>query len=107
MVMRYHCGLAAGHIYAHPTGDADQRLQTENTRDTSVIQVDEAEGLQAQHEVVEHGNKAEDGDDPELSMENREDDLIYEGEPSEDGQDRDSDDDEFLAMDNMYGCNYD
>jgi hypothetical protein len=91
MVMRYHWGLAPGHTYTHNCNTSFAPLSPKNVEPEinppvadTVIQVREID------------------DDPELDLENREDDWVEDEVVSECEQDIE-DDEEYLAMTDMYG----
>ena len=114
MVMRYYWGLAVGHVYTHSTDDSNLTQDTLNddaeTNDDLVLETDSSNvGLSAQLLVQEDSAWAGEGDDPEFSFENREDDFIDELTilSSDEEGDIDGDDDEALAMNDMYVFNYD
>jgi hypothetical protein len=99
--MRFHWGLAAGHTYAcgsNTSSDFNHALPTPEA----------FEGLEP--ETGDSGVDAyipanADDDDPELGFENREDDL---GEDEVLSEEEDiENDDEFLAMNDMYGLDDD
>jgi hypothetical protein len=106
MVMRYYWGLAIGHTYSHfqPATTAASAVPTQGPHSTM------ASGLEAETERdLVHTNYVyePDVDDPELSLENREDDLGEwdEGFGSEDefAEDGEGDDEQLVAMYDMYG----
>lgn len=112
MVMRYHWGLAAGHTYAH--GEMYDPEMPSTKLPTSVEEPETSYDTGADVHMT-----GENGDDPELGFENRQDDLIEDaansdGEASGGGDDSIDDagnveenEDEVLAIDNMYGPAYD
>jgi hypothetical protein len=105
MIMRFHPGLAIGHRYnsgqsTHASaGNVDISLeQTAAMAEAEDNLVPDIADFQSDH--------GSDSDDPELGFGNREDDVI--DIDSEDFEDEDdvyakSDDEEFLAMNEMYG----
>jgi hypothetical protein len=119
MVMRYHWDLAAGHIYARGTSViSEPEMLASNT--TVIPSVDTEPETSSGSAVGAHTIEEENqnNDDPELGFENRQDDFIEEAE-NIDGEDDlveegvnfdveqgTEDDDELLAMDDMYGPPY-
>ena len=107
--MRYYWGLAVGHIYSHNTSSPTQTSSTAKELDKHVDLEPDLEkstidtGLITQ--PLEQENDVRDGDDPELSFENREDDFIDELEEvvSEEGV---IEGDELLTTEDMYGYSY-
>jgi hypothetical protein len=108
MIMRYHWGLAVGHVYSH-----DSAANT--STGTSAVQSSVIDGgLEPELEAATdpnpdphppHHDSDSDTEDPELGFEDREDDLIdtRDGFHSEDELDVDFDDDDLLVMtDEMY-----
>ena len=94
MVMRYHWGLAVGHTYGHDCNVSSAPLvQEDQEPETNIYGADTV--------IVEN----ETDDDPELSLENREDDWVEDDAVSEEEQDIE-DDEEYLAMVDMYGTAY-
>jgi hypothetical protein len=75
------------------TVDASDNLELETT-------VDDVGPIS----VLEHENDAPDHDSEELGFENREDDFFDDAGASDEER---GDDEEFLAMDSMYGFSYD
>jgi hypothetical protein len=104
MVMRYHWGLAAGHTYTYaPDFDSSDRSSTPSTSDDTGLLEPETSALAVDTYMLVGD---EDEDDPEFGFENREDDMVEEEVVSEEEQGLE-DDDEFLAMHNMYGSAFD
>jgi hypothetical protein len=112
MVMCYHIGLAAGHVSSTInvcTDDApamthfNELASTEIgkvwTYETSTNNNNSTDSTHTLQFVVD-----EDGDNAELGFENHEDDLL-EGDAKEDDNEDEQwvDDEEFLAMNDMYG----
>lgn len=103
MVMRYHWGLAAGHTYTHSAMFEPTSIEEPETSSDTVADVHMTEENQ------------DDASDPELGFVNRQDDLIEDAEISDGEASGDWDDsivdaendDEILAIDNMYGHAYD
>jgi hypothetical protein len=112
MVMRYHWGLAIGHLYTHERaadkGDLDisecsateRPLNGEATQHTiaaSSNEIDVAEINQSIHSVA----------DEELGLSNRDDDDWLDVGISDDESERtEESDDALAAMDEMYGSLY-
>ena len=97
--MRYHWGLGIGHLYSHAnvTNPSTTAAQCSDNGETSAT----TEDNMIPHQP--HDENDSEVDDPELCSENREDcDLGEAEEGSENGLDTE-DDDELLAMDDMYG----
>jgi hypothetical protein len=80
MVMRYHWGMAAGHVYTHATPNNICRQAAATDENTT------GEPTSSEHpgfrctDLSEQDLEPEDreGDDPELAFENREDDFLAE-----------------------------
>jgi len=108
MVMRYYWGLAVGHAYTHATDDTNlpstqASSASENNMDRADDQeLDKNSGDTAQ--PSERDNDAPDND-PEFGFENRQDDFIDDAEVPDNGGIED--DEEFLAMNDMYWFDYD
>jgi len=119
--MRYHWGLAAGHTYAHVRdGISEPESELPVAASTNIMTSAEEPEMTA---VNVHMSEEDQNDgDPELGFENRQDDLIDSEDASNDGEGSEreddelvedagnfdsEDDDEFLAMDSMYGSAYD
>jgi hypothetical protein len=114
MVMRYHWGLAAGHTYAH--GAIFEPEMPSTNISTSVEEPETSYDIVSDVHMTDEN---QDDDNPELGFENRQDDLIedmanFDGEASgdednsnDDAGNVDEDEDEVLAIDNMYGPAYD
>jgi hypothetical protein len=108
MFMRYYWGLAAGHTYTHSTRNDDSPTETSATSNTDDLEPETSSGdfgllnqlLGRNDDDVQHDN------DAELSFENRQDDIFDEADISED-EGAVEGDDEFFAMHDMYGINYD
>jgi hypothetical protein len=88
MVMRFHWGLAAGHVYTHAAGNnlQPQPIAT-TTHDEDTIrdlEYDMTTGKAV--DLSEHENDTPDLDNPEFSLENHEDELLDE-DPSWDDHD--------------------
>jgi hypothetical protein len=108
MVMRYHWGLAAGHEYAfrNATGNCSSPSQTAG--DTTGWNDVELEVSLGDGGLI--GQQPETGDawdDPwdneEFGFENRQDDVLGDSEESDDEVEQEmEDDEEFLAMEDMY-----
>lgn len=101
-MMRYHWGLAVGHVYS--------RGLAAETRGTTTIQCDTAAEPDSNilDEVVPvpdfaHYEHNSDIEDPELGFDDREDDWVDIEDGLEDELERDYDDDLLVAMDDMYG----
>jgi len=101
MLMRYHWGLAVGHVYSHGQGvDAPSTLAAAQDFDDT-----------AENETVlepclrDDQDDVSDTEDPELGFDNREDDWVdAEGDSEEEGVGAEEDEDELIvAMDDMYG----
>ena len=115
--MRYHWGLAAGHTYAH--GEMYDPEMPSTNIPTSVEEPETSYNTGADVHMTGENQNDDDDDDPELGFENRQDDLIEDaansdGEASGGGDDSIDDagnvkenEDEVLAIDNMYGPAYD
>jgi len=99
--MRYHWGLAIGHIYTHGQAAATTDNSTQELHPTTTGSL-EAETDQ-DPELLNQMNAPEDAD-AEFSLENREDDLVEEIQGSEDehAEDSDGDDEQLVAMHDMY-----
>jgi hypothetical protein len=101
MVMRYYWGLAAGHIYTHSCD-----LYSSNGRSTPPVP-DGTEPLEPEMSIpAVDANIQEDEDDAEFGFENRQDDILEEDLVFDEEQGLE-DDDEFLAMYDMYGPAFD
>jgi hypothetical protein len=105
MVMRYYWGLAAGHVYTHGAGNSDLPTDVSGTVDASDnLELETTVDDVGPISVLEHENDAPDHDSEELGFENREDDFFDDAGASDEER---GDDEEFLAMDSMYGFSYD
>jgi hypothetical protein len=99
MVMRYHVDLAAGHVSTAINGRTDDAPTTSHSNELANTEIGEVWTYETRQFVVD-----EDGDNAELGFENREDDLLDgDAEDNEDEDEQWVDDDEFLAMNDMYG----
>ena len=100
MIIRYHWGFGIGHIYSHG--------QTAGFAATSTQAADTSDDLEPEANIssqpVDHSYNS-DVDDPELGFENREGDDLGDEDGWEDCplEDVDCDDDQLVAMDDMYG----
>lgn len=88
MLMRYHYGLGVGHIYAHSAS-------TENAPEHNLQNL-ESEEVGSKLPVDDVRVK------DVLELEQEGDDIDF-GSDSEDSNGGETDDDELLAMDEMYG----
>jgi hypothetical protein len=99
MVMRFHWGLAAGHVYTHPVRNISQTqpsVSTTHDEDTiRDLESDMTSGNPA--DLLEQEDDAPDLDNPEFSLENHEDDLFDEEDDFEDEQELGDDEHLFLA----------
>jgi hypothetical protein len=99
MVMRYHWGLAIGHIYSHGQAATIADTSTQDLHPTTTLE-EETDQVPA---LVDHMNEP-DAEDAEFSLESLEDDLGEADAESEEEHEGDSDDDEQLAIwHDMYG----
>ena len=104
--MRYHCGLAAGHVYTCGGQDLPRATQTQS----SVNIIEPVDAIELEGEVPTNedivGSGWEDVEDVEYGLESRDtgDLLNAEEEEEEEEEEEDSEDDErrVLAMDEMY-----
>jgi len=82
MVMRYHWGMAVGHVYTHATPNNICRQATttdENTTgDLDLPTSSEHPGFCTDLSEQDVEPEDHEGDDPELAFENREDDFLAE-----------------------------
>jgi hypothetical protein len=118
MLMRYHWGLAPGHVYTHTSNTTAPAAtmqapnsvapSTYNNLDTSTSTAPMAAGTSSstnEFSTLYHLELEmdEDGDYPEFGFENRQDDLIGEDEFDKEGYDDDDEGeeggDEFMGMD--------
>jgi hypothetical protein len=102
MVMRYHWGLGVGHVYSHDQGMARTTTTSCTSAQTSAITMDNP--VDIIHQQLDDGNNS-DVDNPELGLEDRDDDL-GENDRLRDEAEVDCDDDsdeQLLVMDDMYG----
>lgn len=107
MLMRYHWGLAIGHVYSHGqaasiTPVSTEAIATASTNDTEPETSAESEVHQSPHRLDPENNP--DVDDAEFGFQNREDDFGDEEEGS--GLDVYTEDEEDLMAsrsDDMYG----
>lgn len=104
--MRYHWGLAIGHVYTHgqtttTTTTTTDGLTLVHAAMSSNLE-DETDQLQAP-ELLDHTNELD--ADAEFSLENCDDDLGEEDEASEGehAEESDGDDEQLVAMHDMYG----
>src|SRR5258705_42271 len=103
MVMRYHLGLAIGHTYCHVQHANTADVPTQGPHPTTATS-----GVGAETEyILEHPGRVQDPDvdDPELSPESHEDSDFWEAEEGSE-EDWDSDNEEQVAMYDMYGPSY-
>jgi hypothetical protein len=106
MVMRYHRGLAIGHIYNHgPTTDTrTSTLQPSAADDGLEPELDAAADVNPDSHFPHYNDS--DAEDPELGFEDREADLIDAGDGFEDELEDelevDYDNDLLVTMDEMY-----
>jgi hypothetical protein len=111
MVMRYHIGLAPGHVSTAINGRTDDAPTVSHFNELANTEIGEAwtyetstpnnsdDSTHPLQFVVD-----ENGDNAELGFENREDDLLDGDAEDDDNEDEQwVDDEEFLAMNNMYG----
>lgn len=103
MVMRYHRGLAIGHIYSHgPVSDTGASTsQPSAAKDGLEPELDAATDVNPDSHFPHHNNDS-DTEDPELSFEGREGELIDVGDGFKDELEVDYDDDLLVTMDEMY-----
>jgi len=111
MFMRYYWGLAAGHTYTHSTENDHPQIQSSSTSisvdenddpepETSTGDSDLLNHLPERDVDVQHDNN------PEFGFDNRQDDLI-DDEAEIDGYEGGIDnDDEFIAITDMYGVGH-
>ena len=106
MIMRYHWGLAIGHVYTHGQATTTTDGSTLVHAAMSSNLEDETDQLQAP-ELLDHTNEPD--PDAEFSLKNRDDDLGEEDEASEGehAEESDSDDEQLVAMHDMYGPDFD
>jgi hypothetical protein len=87
MVMRFHWGLAAGHVYTHSVRNNSQTqpsVSTTHDEDTiGDLESNITSGNPA--DLLEQEDDAPDLDNPEFNLENQEDDLLDEDEEDFDG----------------------
>jgi hypothetical protein len=112
MVMRYHIGLAAGHVSTTINGHTDDVPAMSHFNELASTEIGEVWTYQTSTNNYSSTDSThtlqfvvdEDGDNAELGFENREDDLL-EGDVEEDDNEDEQwvDDEEFLAMNDMYG----
>ena len=107
MVMQFHPGLAIGHHY---NSGQSTRTTAASAGKVDISQDQTAAMAEAEDDLVSNiadfpSDDGSDSDDPELGFGNWEDDAIYINEDFEDEDDvcAKSDDEEFLAMNEMYG----
>jgi hypothetical protein len=120
MLMRYHWGLGIGHVYAHDivaNGVTDGSL-SKSTAEEPVILAGLDVELETQGSAPEplhvcptdDADGSDDSDDPELGMENRDDDNWDSDDDGDEELEEDpygSDEDTFLSREEMYGQDFD
>ena len=108
MVMRYHWGLAAGHVYAHRTRDQTVALGTTTLENENMVgdaELNHRPGNSGSiTDMPEHEDEVQDFDDPELGFADQEEDFFDDGVVS-DKEESMTDDEELIAMDSMYPSN--
>jgi hypothetical protein len=105
MLMRYHWGLAVGHVYSHARWpNIPANSITESSADEWDAMNEDVHESRVQDQDAT-SNTDSDWENPELGFENREDDCIDSGEDPESEPERvdDGDDELFVAIDDMYG----
>jgi hypothetical protein len=110
MVMHYYWGLAPGHTYTHGMDEGNLPLAHASSPLESVDapEWNEPSGNTAPQLLEDSlGINSPDDDDPELGFDNRQDDFIDDAGIYDDGGEDEGDDEEFFAMNNMYGFDYD
>ena len=103
--MRYHRGLGIGHTYSgHTARTSSSGLQASHTLVNCSNKTTDVNLTPLDHHDPPNDANDSDVDDPELGFANREDDLgdAEEGSEGELGHDE-CDDEELIAMDDMYG----
>jgi|ERR1700685_3670894 len=105
MVMRYHWGLAAGHVYTHTMENNMPQIEASAAADGTMAGDPEL-NARSENSVwstnqLEEDNDVQDLDNPELGFENREDDFLGE-EYLDVDEEQGILDDELLATDNLY-----
>ena len=110
--MRYYWGLAAGHTYTHsmrsgdPPAEAAAASNNVDETDGPSPELDSGDICLLNQPPEEQEGDVQQDDDSELGFENRQDDFLDEENISGDEEGLLEDDDEFLAMNNMYGFDY-
>jgi hypothetical protein len=113
MIMRYHQGMAIGHVYTHGLQNADVTATSDPTAMSPDTGDDAEPEIELEANTIDPDNPDDhvanhesdsDVDDPERELENWEDDLMEEDEDCEDDLSAEYDDDAlFVSMDDMYG----
>jgi hypothetical protein len=112
MIMRYHWGLAVGHTYTHcHAADAASALMGsssspdhEDTEGALAEDTYPASSSRQDMDVAEDESSNSDAENLELGLEDLEDvDFEYDEESGGEGERDPSDDETFIAMDEMYG----
>ena len=105
--MQYYWGLAAGHTYTHsmrngnPPAEASTASNNVDETDDLLPELGPDDTICLLNQLPEHESDVQHDDDPELGFENRQDDFLGEEDISGDGGIEDND--EFFAMNDMYG----
>jgi hypothetical protein len=103
MVMPYHWGMAVGHVYTHATSNNIRQATTTDRDIASNLDINTStENPDFRTDPPEHGVQDLD-DQAEFTFENCEDDFLGEGTVSYDEQ---LDDEELLALCNVYSTTY-
>lgn len=109
MIMRYHWGLAVGHVYSHNQNESTPSPSAQAPTTTTTPNLEPEPSAMPEVDIFPHELRDQendpDADCPELGFENREDDLIEADEDYQwehDGPSADYDDDESNTIDEMH-----
>jgi hypothetical protein len=105
MIMRYHWGLAVGHLYTHGHATVTRTSNAANNNDLE-LELDDATDINPGSYFPHHDGDS-DTEDPELGFEDRQNDLIDAGDGLEDDWEVEEDYDDYslAIMDEMYDLN--
>lgn len=110
MLMRYHHGLAVGHVYTRRKTAQGAALSSTRSAEGSSAPTAELQNAAGESDSQTAGANLDlpteadsDTEDPTLSLENLEDDLLEADDDPEHNSDAEHDDQFLIDMDDMYG----
>lgn len=104
--MRYHWGLAIGHVYTYESVEQERGGETRASQDSYDVEATVTDMLHADRDTENTEDFNTVSTDLEYNLENLEDDWINDGDEDEDEEEKPDDepDDELLeALDEMFG----